>query len=87
MLTTLRIRLPVWPFHSPLRTRLTEVTHLVEYRVHPRNHVFAVNEDRRASRSTKRHVQDCPLFSVVDLVPTEHGIDPRSEDPTPPQVE
>ena len=22
MLTTLRMRLPVWPFHSPLRTRL-----------------------------------------------------------------
>ena len=22
ILTTLRIRLPVWPFHSPLRTRL-----------------------------------------------------------------
>ena len=33
MLTTLRIGLPVWPFHSPERTRSAEGAHPVEHLV------------------------------------------------------
>jgi hypothetical protein len=53
------------------------MTHLVEDGVNSRDHVFAVNEDGRAFGSAERHVEDGPLFGVVDLRPPEHGINPR----------
>ena len=45
MLTMLRIGLPVWPFHSPLRTRLAESRHFVEHRMDFRHDIPAVHED------------------------------------------
>ena len=48
MLTTLRMRLPVWPFHAPLRTRFGEVGHPVEHGVHLR-----ARRSRRRRRSTR----------------------------------
>src|SRR4029079_6985996 len=55
----------------------TEVTQLGEYRVCPWNSAYGINEDGCAPWSTQRHVQDCHLFSVVDLRSPKHGIDPR----------
>ncbi len=79
MLTTLRMRLPVWPFHAPLRTRLAEVGHLVEHGVDLGHHVLAVDDDRCAARRAQGHVQDGAVFRDVDLVAAEHGVDPRAQ--------
>ena len=79
MLMTLRMRLPVWPFHAPLRTRLAEVGHLVEHGVDLGHHVLAVHHDRCPSRRAQRHVQDRSVFRDVDLLASKHGVDPRSQ--------
>ena len=75
MLTTLRIGLPVCPFHSPLRTRLAKAGHLVEHGMHLRNDVDAVDLDRLALRGTQGDVQHGPILGDVDLVAAEHGVD------------
>ena len=60
MLTTFLMRLPVWPFHSPLRTRLEKLRHLVQHGVDLRHDVLAVHEDggvlaaRAAPRAARR---------------------------------
>ena len=56
MLTTLRIRFPVWPVHAPLADAGREVGHAVEHRVHLRDDVLAVDDDRRgrAARGAPR---------------------------------
>ena len=79
MLMTLRMRLPVWPFHAPLRTRLAEVGHLVEHGVDLGHDVLAVHDDGRASRRAQGHVQDGPVLRDVDLLAAEHGVDPRAQ--------
>ena len=56
MLTTLRMRLPVWPVHAPLADAVGEVGHPVEHRVHLGHDVLAVDHDRlrRAARAGPR---------------------------------
>ena len=76
MLTTFRMRLPVWPFHSPLRTRVGEAGHLVQHRVHVRHDVLAVHDDRGVPRRAERDVEDGPVLGDVDLLAAEHGVDP-----------
>ena len=51
MLTTLRMRLPVWPFHAPLADAVGEVGHPVEHGVDLGHDVLAVDDDRRAPRA------------------------------------
>ena len=77
MLMTLRMRLPVCPFHSPLRTRLAEVRHLIEHGVDLGHDVLAVDNDGRPSGRAQGHVQHRPLLRDVDLVPAKHGVDAR----------
>ena len=79
MLTTLRIRLPVCPFHSPLRTRSAEIRHLVEHRVDVGHDVFAIDDDRGAFGRAERHVQDGPLLGEIDLLAAKHGVDPLAQ--------
>ena len=79
MLMTLRMRLPVCPFHSPLRTRLAKSGHLVEDGVDLGHHVLAVDDDRRTSRRAQRDVQDRSLLRDVDLLAAEHRVDPRPQ--------
>ena len=79
MLMTLRMRLPVWPFHSPLANPIGEVGHLVEHGMDLGHHVLAVDDDGCAFRGAQGHVQDGPLLGDVDLLAPEHGIDPRSQ--------
>ena len=75
MLTTLRMRLPVWPFQAPLRTRFAEVAHLVEHGVDLRNDVLAIHVDRTRPGRTQRHVQHSPVLGDVDALSAEHGVD------------
>ena len=79
MLTTLRMRLPVWPFHAPLRTRSANVGHLVEHRVDRRDDVLAVDDDRASLRRAQRDVQHGALLRDVDLLAAEHRVDPRPQ--------
>ena len=43
MLMMLRMGLPVWPFHAPLRTLVGEGGHLVQHLMHGGDDVFAVD--------------------------------------------
>ena len=45
MLITFRMRLPVWPFHAPLRTLIRKCGHLVEHGVNFGNDIHAIDED------------------------------------------
>ena len=66
MLTTLRIGLPVWPFHSPERTRSRERGHPVEHLVHLLDHVDAVDDQRALLRHAQRDVEHRPVLGDVD---------------------
>ena len=79
MLMTLRIGLPVWPFHSPLRTRSREVGHLVEHGMHLGHDVLAIHDDRLPLGGAQGHVQDGALLGDVDLLAPEHGVDTGSQ--------
>ena len=46
MLTMLRIGLPVWPYHAPLRNAIGEIGHAVEHRMDVGHNVLAINQDR-----------------------------------------
>ncbi len=43
------------------------------------NHILAVDEDGRALRRAQGHVQHGALLRGVDLVPAEHGVNPRPQ--------
>ena len=75
MLTTLRIRLPVWPVHSPERTRSANARHPVEHLVHLGDDVDAVDDERRALRHAQRDVQHGAVLGDVDLLAREHRVD------------
>ena len=75
ILMTLRMRLPVWPFQAPLRTRSQKSAILSSTSVDRRDHVFAINDDGSAFGSAESHVQHGALFRDVDLLTPEHGVD------------
>ena len=74
MLTTLRIRLPVWPVHAPDADPVGEARHPVEDAVHLRDDVVAVDLDALALRRPKRDVQDGAVLGDVDLLAREHRV-------------
>ena len=53
MLTTLRIGLPVWPVHSPERTRSANAGHPVEHLVDLGDDVGAVDDQRARPRGIR----------------------------------
>ena len=75
ILITLRMRLPVWPFQSPLRTPIGERGHLVEHGMNLGHDVLAVMDDRSAARRAQGDVQHRALLGGVDLLAAEHGVD------------
>ena len=75
MLTMLRMRLPVWPFHSPPRTRSAKRGHPVEHRVDVGHDVPSVDDDRGLSRRAQGDVQHGAVLGDVDLVAAEHRVD------------
>ena len=74
MLTTLRMRFPVCPCHSPLRTRSAEAGHAVEHGVYFRHDIHAVDQDRRIARRAQGGVQHGSIFSDVDLLAAKHRL-------------
>ena len=85
MLTTLRMRLPVWPFHAPLRTRLAKVSHLVEHSMDLGTTFSPSTMIVPLSARAGPHA-DGAIFREVDLLAAEHGIDPRRAGRIPPRV-
>jgi hypothetical protein len=47
--------------------------------MHLRNDVHAVNNDRRATRRPKRHMQYGAILGDVDLFAAKHRVDVRSQ--------
>ena len=81
MLMTFRMRLPVWPFHCPLRTRL-EKSAILSSTAWTWGTTFSPSTTIDASsRCAQGHVQHRSLLRDVDLVSSEHGIDPRLRRP------
>ena len=79
MLMTLRIRLPVCPFHSPLRTRLEKAAIWSSTAWTSGTTFFAVDHDRLALWRAQRDVQHGAIFGCVDLLAAEHRVDPRAQ--------
>ena len=65
MLTTLRMRLPVWPFHAPLADAVGEGGHLVEHGVDLGHDVLAVDDDRRVPCGARSATCSTARFSVT----------------------
>ena len=68
MLTTLLIRLPVWPVQSPLADALAERGHVVEHLVDLCHDVDAVDDERRVRRHAQGDVQDRSVLRDVDVL-------------------
>ena len=75
MLTTLRMRAPVWPRQRPLAHRLGEGDHAVEDGVHLGDDVDAADDERLARGLAQRDVQHRALLGRVDDVAAEHRRD------------
>ena len=75
MLMTLRMRLPVWPFQSPLRTRSAKSAILSSTAWTSGTTLRPSMNDRRAARRAQRDVQHRALLGDVDLVAAEHRLD------------
>src|SRR5438552_2832896 len=56
-----------------------EVRHAVEHRVHLRDHVLAVDDDRLVAWRPERHVEHRAVLCHVDLLAAEHGVDAFTE--------
>ena len=74
MLTTVSIRLPVTPVHSPLRTLVGEGVDLVQHLVHLRHHVDPVDHQAGVPRQPERGVQHGPVLGDVDVLAGEHRV-------------
>ena len=76
MLITLRMRLPVWPFQSPLRTRLAKSAILSRTACTSGTTFRPSYTNRRAARRAQRDMQHRAVFRDVDLLAAEHRVDP-----------
>ena len=77
MLMTLRMGLPVWPFHSPLRTRLEKLA-ILSSTAWTWGTTFSPSTTMDDPlRGAQGHVQDRPLLRDVDLLSPKHGVDAR----------
>ena len=73
MLTTLRMRLPVYPSHCAGADPGGEGRHLVENFVNCRDDVFTVDHDAFRGGRAEGYVEDGAVFGGVDLLAGEHG--------------
>ena len=76
MFTTLRMRLPVAPRHSPLRTALAKPAMRSRTAWTSGTTFCAVDLDPGIARRPQRHMQNGAPFGRVDLLAAEHGIAP-----------
>ena len=75
MLMTLRMRLPVWPFHSPLRTRSQKAAILSSTAWTSGTTSLPSTLIDFALGGAQSHVQHRALLRDVDLLAAEHGVD------------
>ena len=75
MLTTLRMRLPVWPFQSPLRTRLAKAAILSSTACTSGTTFWPSTTMDCVLRRAQRDVQHRAVLGDVDLVAAEHRVD------------
>src|SRR5208283_4391011 len=73
-LITLRMRLPVCPFHSPAYP-ICKIGHPVEYGMDLGNDVLTVHNDGGLSRCSQGSMQNSSLLGDVDLLSAKHGFD------------
>ena len=74
MLTTLRIGLPVWPLHSPERTRSQKAPIRSSTSCTSLDHVGAVDDQRALARHPQRDVQHRAVLGDVDVLAAEHRL-------------
>ena len=75
MLMTLRMRLPVWPFHAPLRTRL-EKSAILSSTAWTWGTTFSPSTTIDAPRGARRATCRTARFSVTLIFsPAKHGVD------------
>ena len=74
MLITLRIGLPVCPFHSPGAHPVREGRHPVEHLVHLLDDVLAVDDQRAVPRHPQRDVEHGAVLRDVDVLAAEHRV-------------
>ena len=79
MLTTLRMRLPVWPFHAPLRTRSAKSA-ILSSTAWTSGTTFSPSTTIDAPlRRAQRDVQHGAVLGDVDLLAAEHRVDPLAQ--------
>ena len=79
MLTTLRMRLPVWPFQAPLRTRSAKSA-IRSSTAWTSGTTFSPSTTIDcALRRAQRDVQHGAVLGDVDLLAAEHGVDPLAQ--------
>ena len=74
MLTTVVMRSPVAPVHSPLRSRSVKSPMLVQHRVHVLDDVLTVDHQLHACRVAQRGVQHRTVLRRVDVHAGEHRV-------------
>ena len=75
MLTTVVMRSPVAPRHSPAADLVGEAGHAVEDLVHVGDDVVAVGGDDLVAGGPQGHVEDGPVLGDVDVLAGPHGVD------------
>ncbi len=79
MLTTLRIGSPVWPRHSPPRTRSQNADIRSRTSWTSLDHVGAVDDERALARHPQRDVEHRAVLGDVDALAAEHRLAPLGE--------
>ena len=79
MLMTLRMRLPVWPFQSPLRTRSEKSAILSSTACTCGTTSLPSTTMDAPFGRTQGHVQDRALLRDVDFLAAKHGVDLRAK--------
>jgi hypothetical protein len=62
-------------FPSATTDAVAERRHFIEDGVNVRDHVFAIDKNGLAFGGAKSYVQDSAIFSDIDFITAEHGID------------
>ena len=81
ILTTLRMRLPVWPFQAPLRTPLGEIRHLVQHGMDLGHDVLRRRRRIDAPRGARSATCSTARFSVTLIFSPRNMASMRSRRP------
>ena len=76
ILITLRMGLPLWPFHAPDPHLVRKSRHPVEHRVDLGHYILAVDQDLCSRSRPQRDMQHGAVFADIDLFAGEHRVPP-----------